>query len=154
MIRMGIIFTTISFVVLSVVWTVYSVPLPGEGGWDSRIFREREGSAAPLVSMALGAVNTFLDFYLVAVSLSSMSGLKLSLSKKIGVSAVFATGLLYVWTFLSDLFRTECLFMHLTYRACAFSILSLVYRYRICHAFAMTREPDRWWLGAAFSGAS
>ncbi|KAK8001007.1 hypothetical protein PG991_013229 [Apiospora marii] len=95
MIRIGIIFTSVSFVVLSVVWIVYSVPLPGEGGWDSRIFREREGSATPLISMALGAVNTFLDFYLVAVSLSSISALKLSLSRKIGVSAVFATGLLY-----------------------------------------------------------
>ncbi|KAK7911803.1 hypothetical protein PG985_014284 [Apiospora marii] len=94
MIRIGIIFTSVSFVVLSVVWIVYSVPLPGEGGWDSRIFREREGSATPLISMALGAVNTFLDFYLVAVSLSSISALKLSLSRKIGVSAVFATGLL------------------------------------------------------------
>lgn len=94
LIHCGIILTTVSYTVLFVVWLVYGVPHADDSGWDDPVFAQKVGRESPKISVALGSVSTFTDYYVIAVPLSTISGLKLSKGKKIGVSVVFATGLL------------------------------------------------------------
>ncbi|KAK8029611.1 hypothetical protein PG993_010902 [Apiospora rasikravindrae] len=124
MIQFGIIFNTISYAVLSLVWLVYSVPHAEDEGWMDPAYTEVMGEQTPKINVAPGAVSTFTDYFAIAVPLSTVSGLKLSLGKKIGVSAVFATGLL----------------------ACACSTAGLVYRLQNFHATIIVNRPDPYWL--------
>ncbi|KAK8062743.1 hypothetical protein PG997_014840 [Apiospora hydei] len=124
MIRFGIIFNTISYTVLSLVWLVYSVPHAEDAGWMDLAYTERMGEHTPKINVALGAVSTFTDYFAIAVPLSIVSGLKLSFGKKIGVSAVFATGLF----------------------ACACSTAGLVYRLQNFHAAIVIKHADPYWL--------
>ncbi|KAK6836028.1 hypothetical protein PG987_006523 [Apiospora arundinis] len=95
-IDLGIILTTISYTVLFAVWIYYAVPHVGETGWFDPVLAVRVAKNSPRIMVALGFVSTFTDFYLIAIPLGTISGLNMSWGKKIGVSAVFVTGLLYV----------------------------------------------------------
>lgn len=99
MIWAGIVFTAISYTTLFAVWLVYSVPGPNHKGWEDPAFFVHVGENTPYVSVALGALGVVSDFYVIAIPFIAISGLKLSSAKKIGVSALFATGLVQVLLF-------------------------------------------------------
>lgn len=94
MIWVGIILTTVSYIAFGAAWTWSSVPHSGEGGWAGVLYWTRAGRQTPKISVGLGAVGTFTDFYIISIPLLAISSLNMSRSKKFGVSALFATGLL------------------------------------------------------------
>lgn len=95
MIWVGIILVAVSYIAFFIAWIVSTVPLPGDSGWADLKFRERTGEATCKMSVGLGVLGTFTDFYIIAIPLTAVSGLKMSIERKIGISALFATGLLY-----------------------------------------------------------
>lgn len=69
-------------------------------------FFSRTREQNPKISVGLGVVGTVTDFYIITIPLTAISGLNMSLARKIGVSTLFATGLLYVFPHtLGFLFR-------------------------------------------------
>ena len=97
MIWLGIGFSIVAYSTMLVVTIVYSVPHGGHGGWTGARFVSRlNGVQSQKRSVPVCAVGTFIDFYIMTIPLKSISGLKLSRGKKIGLAALFATGLLYV----------------------------------------------------------
>lgn len=96
MIRIGIGFTIVSYLALLVVLITCSVPHDGEGGWSGVVFIRRVGAQATQITVAIGAVGTFTDFYVFLIPLIVVCGLNLSRGRKIGLCTLFATGLLYV----------------------------------------------------------
>lgn len=101
MIWTGIIFVSLFYIAFFIAWMVSTVPLPGEGGWLGLKFFARNEVATPRITVGLGVVGTCTDFYTIAIPLTAISGLNMSRGKKIGISALFATGLLYATVFIS-----------------------------------------------------
>lgn len=96
MIWVGIVITAVAYAAFFTAWIYCSVPHIGEGGWSDVIFWTRVAKQTPPISIGLGAVGTFTDFYIISIPLLAISGLNMSRGRKVGVSALFATGLLYV----------------------------------------------------------
>ncbi|KAH7303649.1 hypothetical protein B0I35DRAFT_177138 [Stachybotrys elegans] len=94
MLWVGLGFTVISYTVIIVLWIVYSVPHPGDGGWFSEGYHRRALNTQPTIAVAAGVVGCLTDFYVLAIPLSTVASLRMSKSKKLAVSAVFMTGLL------------------------------------------------------------
>lgn len=95
MIWTGIILVAVSYLAFFIAWVVCTVPLPGEQGWGDPVFAERIAPATVKISLGLGALGVFTDFFIIAIPLTAIPGLRISTQKKIGISALFATGLLY-----------------------------------------------------------
>lgn len=95
MIWAGIVFTAISYTAFLIAWILCSLPFPYEAGWSDPIFLKRTSLQTPAVSLGLGALGTFTDFYIIAIPLTAISRLHMSMVRKIGLSALFATGLVY-----------------------------------------------------------
>lgn len=95
MIWTGIILTTVAYAAFFTAWIVITVPHAGEEGWVSRELALRMGQSTPKIILGLGALGTFTDFYIIAIPLMALSTLHMSLARKIGVLALFATGFLY-----------------------------------------------------------
>lgn len=96
MIWTGIILNTVAYAAFFTTWIVSTVPHAGEGGWLSRELSLRMGQLTPKIILGLGALGAFTDFYIIAIPLMAISTLHMSLAKKVGVLALFATGFLYV----------------------------------------------------------
>lgn len=95
MVWVGIGLTAMGYAAFFIAWMVASVPHSGEAGWTDFAFVTRVGEQTPPLSIGLGVLSTFTDFYIISIPLLAISGLNMSLAKKLGVSALFATGLLY-----------------------------------------------------------
>ncbi|KFA70259.1 hypothetical protein S40285_07894 [Stachybotrys chlorohalonatus IBT 40285] len=121
MIWAGIVFTAVSYTALFAAWLAYSVP--SNGNWTDPVFFASVGEATPAVSVALSAVSILTDFYVLAVPLLAVSGLNLTKGRKVGVSALFATGLL----------------------ACAFCVAGLPPRISNYRATNVYLKPDPFW---------
>ncbi|KAL2288820.1 hypothetical protein FJTKL_03474 [Diaporthe vaccinii] len=52
------------------------------------------GQSTPKIVLGLGVLGTFTDFYIIAIPLMALLTLHMSLARKIGVLALFATGFL------------------------------------------------------------
>ncbi len=96
LIWIAITFTVTIYVVFFITWIIYTVPHRNNGGWTNLTFRLEVNRQTPKLSVGLGTLSTFTDFYVVAIPLTTISGLNLPRAKKIGVSTLFATGLLSV----------------------------------------------------------
>lgn len=64
-------------------------------GGGGLVYAERIAPATVKIRLGLGALGKFTDFFVVAIPLTAIPGLRISTQKKIGISALFATGLLY-----------------------------------------------------------
>ncbi|KAJ0109377.1 hypothetical protein J7T55_000302 [Diaporthe amygdali] len=73
--------------------------------------------------VGLGVVGTVTDFYIITIPLTAISGLNMSLARKIGVSTLFATGLL----------------------ACSFSAAGLASRLDNYRTTLVRKYPDPFW---------
>lgn len=94
MVWSGIIFIAISYPALLIAWTYLSVPHAGDGGWMSTPFAERVTKTSSSLAVSISVVNSFTDFYLLAIPLTSVSALNMSTGRKVAISALFLTGLL------------------------------------------------------------
>lgn len=92
----GIVFTMVSHATLFIVYVVLCVPNPNDERLTDPGFLVRISRDTSIVFIALSAVSIATDFYVATIPVSAMRNLKMSLGKKIGVSALFAIGLLYV----------------------------------------------------------
>lgn len=70
-----------------------------------------------------GVFNILSDFYLLILPLPAVWHLQLPIGKKVGITLMFLTGLLYVSFVVQSLHLTDS-----DYRACIGSILGLIYR--------------------------
>ncbi|KAJ8127121.1 hypothetical protein O1611_g6515 [Lasiodiplodia mahajangana] len=84
------IFYTITFLTT----LIYCVPRTGDGGWGSRKSLDRCARPQVQIAAAAGVVGTILDFYILTIPLGIVFSLKLHLTKKVGIAAIFLTGLL------------------------------------------------------------
>lgn len=97
MIWIGLVFITLSFSAAAIAYIVFFFPPSSGEGWsDPKIARQRADSTA-YINLILGALGASTDFYVIAIPITAVSSLNLSKKKKIGVSALFATGLMYVF---------------------------------------------------------
>ncbi|KAK2591230.1 hypothetical protein QQS21_011072 [Conoideocrella luteorostrata] len=124
MIWFGIAFIVVSYATLLAVWIAYSVPGPNDSGWGDPAFFTRVGQKTPGISVAFGVLGIVSDFYVISIPLTAISTLNLSSGKKIGVSALFATGLL----------------------ACAFCVAGMPPRLDNYRATVVDGAPDPLWL--------
>lgn len=90
----GIVFTAASYTVFFAVNLAYNMPHAGDGGWMSAKYLQRVKGMVPTY-ISLGGLSMVTDLYALAIPLFSVAGLQMSLRKKLLVSALFATGLLY-----------------------------------------------------------
>ena len=94
----GIVFISVSYIAFFIAWIVLGVPHVGEGGWMAPDFALRVARSRPIIHLGLGCLGTATDVYVIIIPIMAVWGLKMSRGKKIGVSSLFATGLLYDWT--------------------------------------------------------
>lgn len=73
---------------------ILCVPRQGDGGWTSQASQTRCAWPDSQLSLAQGIFSTLSDFYVLAIPLHMVWGLNLPLRRKVGVSAIFLTGLL------------------------------------------------------------
>jgi len=74
---------------------IFCLPRPSDaGGWMSTTSHARCGQPQIDISITQSIFGAVSDFGVLAIPLHLVVGLKLSLKKKIGVSAIFLTGLL------------------------------------------------------------
>lgn len=144
MIWTGIVFVSVSYFAFFIAWVLFNVPLPGEGGWTgSKFFAKTD--ASPRLSVGLGVVGTCTDFYTIAIPLMAISGLNMSRGKKIGVSALFATGLLYATYCTTTAGSSPLLIMSSPHRACSFSAAGLASRLDNYRQTVVRGYPDPFW---------
>lgn len=96
MIWFGLIFTTVSYIIFFAVWIVYLIPRGDNVGWFDLTYLHKEAEKSLIVSVGVGAVSTFTDFYVISIPLTTIWGLSMSMAKKVSISILFATGFLYV----------------------------------------------------------
>ncbi|KAH7323261.1 hypothetical protein B0I35DRAFT_350832, partial [Stachybotrys elegans] len=115
-------FIAVGYVTLFAVWIAYSVPRVGQS-WTDPVFFIRVGRDTPAISITLSALSVFTDFQVLLVPLMAVSGLALTNRRKVGLAALFATGLL----------------------ACAFCVAGLPPRISIYRAANVDHQPDPFW---------
>ncbi|KAI1298853.1 hypothetical protein F5Y03DRAFT_367229 [Xylaria venustula] len=97
----------------------FCIPHEGDGGWGSQKYNSRCGINYLRLNTAQGVVSTLTDFYILAIPVTTVLSLQLSKKKRIGVAAIFLTGLL----------------------ATVFSVVGVVYRFKD----VLTSPPDYTW---------
>ncbi|KAG8169667.1 hypothetical protein KVR01_000412 [Diaporthe batatas] len=124
MIWAGIIVVAASYTAFFISWMVLSIPSPSEKGWMDPVYVQRTAAGTIPHSVGLGVVGTVTDFYILVIPLTAISGLKMTVARKIGISALFATGIL----------------------ACSFSAASLAKRVDTYRARFIDKHSDPLWL--------
>ncbi len=89
----GIITVVLFYLAVNAAYVGLFVPRPGDGGLLSRASQARLLKHHD-VAIAQGVFSAVSDFYMLAIPLQLVWQLHMSTSKKIGVSAVFMTGLM------------------------------------------------------------
>ena len=110
----GIVSSTILYWTCTVLLSVYSFPHRGQH-WDLSLgMKIQKDPKIFAVWLVVGSFNLFLDVFLLVLPMPIVMGLKMSLQKRIGLAAVFLTGIVYVppsYVFIS----TGCMTLtHLT----------------------------------------
>lgn len=62
------------------------------GGWLSPIYSRRCTSVSGCVTIASGAIGTFIDLYILIIPVIFLSGLQTRTKRKAGLLAIFAVG--------------------------------------------------------------
>ncbi|KAI1346318.1 integral membrane protein [Xylaria sp. FL0043] len=117
LIKIGIVFIIASYTAIIAVCIYSNVPHVGDTGWTDPEFQARLEHTDTTLPVVLGSLGTSTDLYVITIPLTSVARLNLSTARKIGLAALFATGLL----------------------ACSFSFASLVSRAVFFH------DPDVFW---------
>ncbi|KAI0814069.1 integral membrane protein [Xylaria sp. FL0064] len=117
LIKIGIVFIIASYTAIIAVCIYSNVPHVGDTGWTDPEFQARLERIDTTLPVVLGSLGTSTDLYVITIPLTSVARLNLSTARKIGLVALFATGLL----------------------ACSFSFASLVSRAVFFH------DPDVFW---------
>ncbi|KAI0470718.1 integral membrane protein [Xylariaceae sp. FL0804] len=159
----GYVLIVTSYAGLLAVWLAFSTPDAGErgeGGWSDPAYWLRAESQSPTASVAMGAVSTATDFMVFLVPLFPVSQLNMSLKRKMLLSALFATGLLYALFFSTFFFfcflfcaswlppPSSVFLLVLTTvfnRGCCFSAASLASRVRNYHSDVNEEKWDPFW---------
>jgi hypothetical protein len=91
----GIVVIVVFYVCCIIVNTVLCVPHSGDGGWLSEKSQARCSQPELNLSVTQGVFSAVSDFYVLCIPLQMVWGLRLPKTRKIGVSSIFLTGLLY-----------------------------------------------------------
>ena len=102
-------------------YAIVCVPTPGQS-WELADATHRCEVTGDLLGVVTAAISIFNDFFIIAIPIPAVWALQLATKRKIGVSAIFATGLL----------------------VCVTSILNLVFRIRLWK----NAYHDNTWNGA------
>lgn len=100
MVWMGIVIIVLFYVISNIVYLVKCIPvsqeLPGldPTEWAERTSNNHCGHPNLDVAAALGIFSSITDFYVLAIPISSVLALQLQRTRKLGVLAIFLTGLL------------------------------------------------------------
>ncbi|KAI8950520.1 hypothetical protein F4801DRAFT_590342 [Xylaria longipes] len=100
-----IILTVVSYSVIIILVCVFCVPRAHDystGGWLSPVFIQRCDSMSGGITIALGALGTFLDLYILLIPIIFLSRLRTHTKRKAGLVAIFAVGTAYVLYRLSS----------------------------------------------------
>ncbi|KAK7985797.1 hypothetical protein PG996_004962 [Apiospora saccharicola] len=116
---LGIIAISVIYIAVTVAMLAYMLPRPGDGGWGSLANTQRVGIPSRVIDLTQGFFSAFSDFYVLIIPIVVVSGLQLPLTKKIGLTGVFLTGLI----------------------SCGCSITGIVFRY---DALYFDVEDNRW----------
>lgn len=91
----GIVFSTVFHIVIIAVYLGTCLPRPNEyatGGWLSLEYSERTYSIVGYLSSSSATIGTAIDFYILLVPLIFLWKLQMSTHRKLGLTAVFASG--------------------------------------------------------------
>jgi hypothetical protein len=91
----GLAITTAQCLATIIGYSVLCVPKPG-GSWLMHSSTYQCRVTAPLFGVVMGAISVFSDLYVILIPLPLIWQLRMDTRKKVGVSIVFITGLLYV----------------------------------------------------------
>lgn len=99
----GIVVISLFWLIQVTIIAVWCVPLPGQ---TSMMKLMSEGCAHKSVKLitALGAFNLIADVYLLSITIPLVWGLQMNTARKVGISIVVLTGLLY---YRPSIFRTK-----------------------------------------------
>ena len=91
----GVAVIVVFYVCCIIVNTVLCVPHSGDGGWLSEKSQARCSQPELNLSVTQGVFSAVSDFYVLCIPLQMVWGLRLPKMRKVGVSSIFLTGLLY-----------------------------------------------------------
>ncbi|KAH7304033.1 hypothetical protein B0I35DRAFT_445744 [Stachybotrys elegans] len=121
----GIAVTILFYTIVTITTIAYVHPRPGDGGWGSLKNNLRMMKPAPRLVATQGLGGTLTDFYVLLIPIYLVWGIQMPVRKKVGVCALFLTGLL----------------------SCACSIAGTVLRFQ----YLFSTMPDNRWNGMRFS---
>ncbi|KAI1152776.1 hypothetical protein F4825DRAFT_450196 [Nemania diffusa] len=90
----GIISILVSYLVLTASLLYYLLPHEGDGGWGSPANTRREGDPSRIIDFTQGIFSAVSDYYVLTIPIFVVAQLQSPLSRKIGVSCIFLTGLM------------------------------------------------------------
>uniref|UniRef100_A0A8H7NIF1 Rhodopsin domain-containing protein n=1 Tax=Bionectria ochroleuca TaxID=29856 RepID=A0A8H7NIF1_BIOOC len=111
----GIVSTALIYIICMCILLAYCVPRPEDyplGGWVSLSYSNRCRMPSAYVVLLSGILGTVIDIYVLTIPLAFLWGLKTTVKRKAGLSAIFLAGS----------------------AACIFSIVGVVYRVKMVTA--------------------
>jgi len=96
MIWSGIIFTVLFYVSCTIAQVKETVPRKGESWLAMK--KPASYTALTTISSIQGVVGIVTDFYILLIPIHLVVGLRFPLGRKLGVCAIFMTGLVYVFS--------------------------------------------------------
>jgi hypothetical protein len=97
---LGIVVITMFYMICNILTLVFCLPRSGEGGWGAIKYTERCGTQYLKLTTGQGVFSVASDFYVLFIPVGTIMRLQLSLKKRIGVTSVFLSGLLCVYSVL------------------------------------------------------
>lgn len=97
MVWAGILFTGTTYMAFFIGFTILAVPAntTNRSELDAKFFT-RFTKASQISSLILGALGILTDLYVIAIPIMAVSKLNMTTKRKVGLSILFTTGLLYV----------------------------------------------------------
>lgn len=80
------------YVFITIFTGFHLVPQPGSGGWFSPEWRARSSGPQSMATFTGGVIGVLVDFYGLIVPICFVYGLNSSMSRKLGLAAVFMAG--------------------------------------------------------------
>ena len=94
----GIVFTVVFYVSCTIAQVKTFVPPKGESWMSTK--KPASYAALTTISSIQGVIGAVTDFYILLIPIHLVIGLRLPLGRKLGVCAIFLTGLGYVSSWL------------------------------------------------------
>lgn len=95
----GIVSTALIYIICMCILLAYCVPRPEDyplGGWVSLSYSNRCRMPSAYVVLLSGILGTVIDIYVLTIPLAFLWGLKTTVKRKAGLSAIFLAGSAYV----------------------------------------------------------